>query len=760
MARKVLNRVWAKSSGETLVDHTLKVLSVLRQIRERSPRLAVVSGEPRLWHRAFWACVLHDFGKAAAGFQAYLRGEAPPWKHRHEVLSLAFLQALDLHGDDIPWIAAGIVSHHKDAKEIVEERYNISIEPEHLGIESLCRELPEDVLASLIEWLGEAPRRWIAENGFSDAVVPHFHPQPPARFRAGMAGAVMAALKGYDSLLQALDGLEAAAAENVFAIIMRGIIRQADCLASADSPELQSAVFPDRKALSDRIGISEDELMAHQEGAASASGSIILSAPTGSGKTEASLLWARSRQTRRPAQGHLIYVLPYQASLNALSKRLRGTFGLDVALIHSRSLAALYREVLSEGRSSGDAERLARRADSLARLHQPPVWCTTPYHLLRAAYRLPGYESLWASLAGALVVVDEVHAYEPGRMGLFVAMLEELRMRWGAELCIMTATMPSWLRGLLRPLVDAEVSAAPDVFGRFRRHRVELVDGDLFGEKAQGIIGSELASGHSVLVGVNTVKTAQRLWEELAGVMGDESVLLIHGRYTSRDRLAREGFIAERLDARKGSGSPVVVVATQVVEVSLDLDFDTIVTEPAPLEALLQRFGRVNRKGKKGVVPVRVLVRSVDDGGVYEAGLVEKALSILSANDDKVIDEATVGDWIDEMYRGIEDRFTSKARASIKEFRESALRTLRAFQSSEEMRDLFDELFDGTEVLPACLVDEFRHLREVAPIEARSLLVPVSAAQARRHADSMEWNGEWFVRIMDRPYDGDRGLML
>ncbi len=121
-SRQVLANIWAKSAGpneatgETLLRHTASVLSRLERLFDLLPGLATRVGDVRLWHRAALACALHDLGKAGAGFQRVLREKGARWNHRHEVLSLAFLDWA-LHPDiegDLPWVAAGIVSHHKD----------------------------------------------------------------------------------------------------------------------------------------------------------------------------------------------------------------------------------------------------------------------------------------------------------------------------------------------------------------------------------------------------------------------------------------------------------------------------------------------------------------------------------------------------------------------------------------------------------------------------------------------------------------------
>jgi len=123
-----LDHVWAKSATkgaggepESLAQHTWNVLARLSEFIHLRPWLPERLGIPRLWHILVWAAFLHDFGKAAQGFQNRLRG-GERWHHRHEVLSLAFVDWVSsgLTADEQGWLAAAIVSHHKDAAEIQE----------------------------------------------------------------------------------------------------------------------------------------------------------------------------------------------------------------------------------------------------------------------------------------------------------------------------------------------------------------------------------------------------------------------------------------------------------------------------------------------------------------------------------------------------------------------------------------------------------------------------------------------------------------
>ncbi|RJQ32063.1 MAG: hypothetical protein C4589_01000 [Peptococcaceae bacterium] len=239
---------------------------------------------------------------------------------------------------------------------------------------------------------------------------------------------------------------------------------------------------------------------------------------------------------------------------------------------------------------------------------------------------------------------------------------------------------------------------------------------------------------------------------------------LLHGRFNARDRLEKEKTVQAATGSRSAARKLVVLVATQVVEVSLDIDLDVIYTDPAPLEALIQRFGRVNRRSLKKCAPVYVFRLPVDGQGIYDDKLIVRALAVLEKQDGRMINEAEVSDWLDEVYQGeIAENWNREYEKAYADFWDSCLSTLAAFESDDWLEEAFYKAFDSVEVLPETLAETYESLVQENPLEASQLLVPVrwgQFMQLRNRGKVRPARNKTWPKTVDAPYNSEDGLVL
>lgn len=792
--------VMAKSrekGGETLAEHTWQVLCRLGdQVRLR-PHLPGLAGQ-RVWARMYWACLLHDFGKAAAGFQTMLRpptGEPNPWAesfHRHEVLSLGFVDWLFPRGHpDREWVIGAIACHHKDVADIF-PRYGGDLPMRDLPdqrrgttieiLTYLAEQVDADTRHHLWHWLDECGQAWAAQLGIALPDLPSLLPyDEAASMDLGMS--VFRALRDFAEWQNKLRGRERLAA-----MITRGLILTADHAASAGAAEFPPMPLSREAAERPMTGWT---WKSHQTQAASAgSGSTIMIAPTGSGKTEAAMLWAARQMEHRPAP-RLFYTLPYQASMNAMAERIaRRYFDLDlsdpernhtVTIQHSRALLKFYQDMMAADESNPKAAiRSAKWIKNLATLSFFPIQVFSPYQMLKAAYSLKGYEALLVDYADGLFVFDEIHAYDPGRMALIITLIRWLAENFRSRFLIMTATLPPTVKKALADAIPehTEITADPEDFEASQRHIVNILDGCLLEQLDR--IADDVAADQAVLVCLNRVTHAQRAFVGLREMLrervglSDDQIVLLHGRFNGADRSKRERQLLRAVGVRGSERRrPFVVVATQVVEVSLDIDLDTIYTDPAPLEALLQRFGRVNRgREARTLLPVHVFREPFPEGGdsykPYEQDIVLEGMRVLEAySQGKPIDEAQVNAMLDEIYchPTIWDWWWTAYRKHADDFQQAILDTMKPYVSADhDTMRRFYELFDGVEVLPVdCLDQYYDALENEGYLAASQYLVSISwkwYCILRQKGLVKGREEDDYVDQVDVPYSPDFGLNL
>jgi CRISPR-associated helicase Cas3/CRISPR-associated endonuclease Cas3-HD len=724
-----LRRVWAKSprtsgaTGELLTAHLEATLRAAAKVHDRVGDLDAVP--QRFWVWAHLAALLHDAGKIADGFQTMVgNGPEPaqPWRERHEVLSLGFAAPLlaGLPAQERQWVALGILTHHRPLTSVSRRGiFGTYDEADPAAFATRFGHIDHRAAAELLSWLAATASRHglVLQSGSGG---------PPASGPAESAHALLGQLR---------DEWQARADRDRgrCAVLLQGAVTLADHLSSAHSVASLHTVQPVGAAYAAELARRLD-LHAHQQRAAEVDGHLLLRAPTGAGKTEAAQLWAARQvealRARHGGQPRVFYTLPYLASINAMTERLGASLGDDglIGVAHSR--AALYhldrslREDSSSSRPPRDPADASsiQRADAAGkavsraaatRLFRELVRVGTPYQLLRGALAGAGGSGILIDSANSVFILDELHAYDTRRLGFILAMTR-LWEQLGGRIAVISATLPDPLATLLTETLEGNPTTVEAMDRSWPvRHRLVTRADHLTADASVREIKARLVAGQAVLVVANNVADARALFEEIAPDArrhhGGQAADLLHARFRAMDRNIIEG----RIRARYGTGAarkPGLVVATQVVEVSLDVDFDALHTSGAPLDALIQRFGRVNRLGQRQ--PADVVVHSPGyrarrDGhgelwadGVYETEPTELAMQILARHDGAELSEHRLAEWLDEIHQsGWGEQWRSSVTGHRRAFDTAFLSFALPFDDRQDLQDQFDQMFNGTEAI-------------------------------------------------------------
>lgn len=271
------------------------------------------------------------------------------------------------------------------------------------------------------------------------------------------------------------------------------------------------------------------------------------------------------------------------------------------------------------------------------------------------------------AVAGSFLVFDEVHTFEPhlGLQSLLV--LAERAHQMGIPFVIMSATLPTNFIRRLSERFGATIVEGTRLEGKNRRQRRVVLR--VSSEKLSIETILELTRNvERTLVVVNTVQRAQNLYEQLLGKIGCP-VILAHSRFYDDDRRTKEKQIEAQFG--KTAEGQCLLIATQVVEVGLDISCDLLVTELAPIDAIVQRAGRCARWGGQGEV---VVFTGLETTRPYDRTLVEateKALREKNLNGQELtweIERALVDTVLEPQFsKWAEPEAASKVLASLAE---------------------------------------------------------------------------------------------
>ena len=715
--------------NDFLECHTNDALNVLKSMKTAFPWIPELS-KGNIWELLFYSIILHDLGKCAIGFQkAGAQGKI--WGYRHEILSTAFTQFLDYTGEGRNLIALAILTHHRYLTELP-----VPTKVEEFVWESYLEKVDE--LLKNADYIEEAflPKIPYWEIYILGKTLGKF--KLPSDWKEK--------IKEYD-----FDGLLNWYGQNWEnhkneLIFLKGLLNACDHLSSAGENSIRLLPFI---AETLELKIPREKWRPIQKQANQIRGNLLLRAPTGYGKTEAALLWAdaNAHWIKKGVSNRIFYVLPYKASINAMYDRLLGYFKSPelVGVLHSSSAYYLYASNLEY-----------KRLSSLYQKIFTPLKVTTPFQIMKAFFGVGFFEMTLSELANALLIFDEIHAYEPNVLGIILAMLELLK-KYKTKTLVMSATLPDFIEELFAEVLHPrKLKVSDEEADYFTRHRVKIVDGAIDDNLQVLVQEFKRKNLTPALIACNTVDRAVEVYKQLKSL--GYRVMLLHSRFTYGDR--------EGLERRLRNNLNSFVVATQVVEVSLDISFKTILTEPAPLDALIQRFGRVNRQGwrEKRIADVYVLTRgSEKDKNVYRPyDIVGRSIKILEELDGQELKESRIPELVSEAYSAVKSELVKEV-SKNKQIALELFEGLRPLKKSES-EEQFYKMFQGLEVVPARFAGRVGELIDKGKgIEVHRYLVPIPYwkffALQSKLGDIFTYDRKHHVMIANLKYSHELGLL-
>lgn len=563
---KFQNNYLAKSNPrETIQEHTDKLLKNFEILKNIYPNLFL---NWDILYMLELACLYHDLGKINISFQKRILGGKEPQVLPHGLFSLCFLDADNLYDkiyekylemgekeelaeektvNFIKVLANSIAYHHErdfpsNANELLKKNLiSLKEEAKNFKYDKIKKIVVEEIATEFFNF-GSRPmpgnksdRKYVRNNEIFKKYILIKGLLNRIDY-ASSAGDIPVERKNDFLLVKLQEMLNIWKIENP----------------SSNWNELQNYMIEKRDS------------------------NVITIAQTGMGKTEAGLLWIGNSKG--------FFILPLKTAINSIYSRIKNNIIKDkieekVGLLHSET-----KDIYLKDFSDND---LSTYYESTKQLSLPLTICTLD-QIFDFVYRYKGFELKLATLSYSKIVLDEIQMYSPDLLAYVIKGLKYIT-ELGGKFAILTATFPRVIEDLLKKEgIIFEISKNFTKKELPLRHSVEIIENLI---DVDFVISKY--DSNKLLIICNTVKEAQRVYDELKEKLPKENINLFHSKYIKRDRKVKEKDILE-LGNRKNKDYGIWI-STQVVEASLDIDFDILITELSDLNGLFQRMGRCYR---------------------------------------------------------------------------------------------------------------------------------------------------------------------
>ncbi len=352
---------------------------------------------------------------------------------------------------------------------------------------------------------------------------------------------------------------------------------------------------------------------------------VLIEDLTGSGKTETGFYFAYQAMLRRGKQG-IFFGLPTNATEETMNPRIQqaidSIYGKDaMSVTHATGMSWI-----TEALNCEEDEKKERMGSSRETKLMFPFSTGTVDQIIKAGLLQRFALIPLTELATKVVIIDEMHAYDGYMRGVLGTTLRWLK-EYHVPVIIMSATLPNAIKKEIHevysdktfrpsssyPLIslyginglkEFEVEACAE---REYAVKVTTTEKEDFTSHVCDSALQMIKSGGNVCIICNTVNEAINTYETLKNIVSDIELHLFHGRTTLEEKHDMTELLVSKY-GKDRTNRPVksIVVATQIVEQSIDLDFDYMITELAPIDLLIQRFGRWHRHSDEGTIREKV----------------------------------------------------------------------------------------------------------------------------------------------------------
>lgn len=442
-------------------------------------------------------------------------------------------------------------------------------------------------------------------------------------------------------------------------IMVKGLLNRIDHSASAGEKIERDSDKNVADYTNKYFKLNDMKLRSVQEFAASNKDkNIIITASTGMGKTEAALFWIDKDKA--------FFTLPLRVSINALYDRITKKINFkSTGLLHSTNMEYL------EDQKYDNAEEIYDQS----RILSSKLTFTTIDQIFKFPFKYKGYEKIYATLAYSKVVIDEIQAYSPEIVAIILKGLEMIH-NIGGKFMIMTATLPPFYIDYLkdRKIIDENDSIIGKFLGKKIRHKIKVNEKPILDD-----INKILEKGETnkVIVIVNTVDRAIKLYDEIPKYKTD-NVHLLHSMFIQKHREILEEKIKAFSDDKIDKG---IWITTQIVEASLDVDFDYLFTELSPLDSLFQRLGRCYRQRQFDINEPNVYIYTEDVKGIgyiYDKDIWNESKKMILQYDNALLTERDKYNMVQKLY-------------STKNLKENCKKFFEKFQNAMTLLDTLND---------------------------------------------------------------------